>query len=135
MRKKISCPVFFSMIRRPPRSTLFPYTRSSDLVRVGHQNDLVVAQFPGIEIVLADASAQRRDDGANFLVAEHLVVTRLFDVKNFALERQDSLIFTVAAHLRRAAGRFAFDDEQLAPRGIALLAIGEFSRQAARIHR
>src|SRR5256885_9897371 len=28
-----SCSFFFLMIRRPPRSTLFPYTRSSDLLR------------------------------------------------------------------------------------------------------
>src|SRR2546421_7063651 len=29
----VSRPFFFLMIRRPPRSTLFPYTRSSDLER------------------------------------------------------------------------------------------------------
>ena len=28
---------FFLMIRRPPRSTLFPYTTSSDLIKRGHQ--------------------------------------------------------------------------------------------------
>src|SRR5256885_1723815 len=104
-------------------------------VRVGHQNNFVVAQLAGVEIVFANARAQRRDDGANFLVAEHLVVTRLLDVKDFAFERQDRLIFTIAAHFRRTARRFALDDEQFAPRGIAFLAIGEFSRQATRIHR
>src|SRR5256885_7958802 len=34
---------FFLMIRRPPRSTLFPYTtlfRSADVVVVGHEADL-----------------------------------------------------------------------------------------------
>src|SRR3712207_7541856 len=39
--------LFFLMIRRPPRSTLFPYTtlfRSEDGVRLGHPTfDLVVA--------------------------------------------------------------------------------------------
>ena len=103
-------------------------------VRVGHQNDFVIAQLGDVEIVLADARAERRDDGANFLVAQHLVVARFFDVENFSLERQDGLVFAVAPALGRAAGRLALDDEQLAARRIALLAIGEFSRQAARIH-
>src|SRR3989304_1801878 len=30
-RLQLGCRVFFLMIRRPPRSTLFPYRRSSDL--------------------------------------------------------------------------------------------------------
>jgi len=103
-------------------------------VRVGHEDNFMVAQLAGIEIVLADTGTERGDDGANFFVAQHLVVTRFFDVKDFALERQDRLIFAVAAHLRRAPGRFALDNEQLAPRGIALLTIREFPRQATRVH-
>ena len=89
----------------------------------------------GVEIVLADAGAERGDDGANFLVAQHLVVARLFDVEDFALERQDGLVAAVAPALGRAAGGFALDDEELAARGIALLAIGELSGQAAGIQR
>ena len=104
-------------------------------VRVGHQNDFVVAQLGGIEIVLADAGAERGDDGANFLVAQHLVVARFFDVEDFSLERQDGLVLAVAPALGRAAGRLALDDEDFASRGIALLAIGQLARQAAGIHR
>ena len=103
-------------------------------VRVGHQNNFVVAQLGDVEIVLADARAKRRDDGADFLVPQHLVVARFFDVEDFSLERQDRLVLAVAPALGRAARRFSLDDEQLAPRRIALLAIGEFSRQAAGIH-
>ena len=72
---------------------------------------------------------------ANFFVAQHLVVAGLFDVEDFALERQDGLIFAVAPALGRAAGRFALDNEQLAARRIALLAVGELSGQAAGIQR
>ena len=100
----------------------------------GHEDDFVVAEFGGVEIVFADAGAESGDDAANFLVAEHLVVARFFDVENFALERQDGLIAAVAALLGRAAGRFALDDEHFAARGIALLAIGQLARQAAGIH-
>src|ERR1019366_6591649 len=49
-------------------------------VGVGHQDNLVITQFGGIEIVLADAGAKRGDDGPNFFVAQHLVVARFFDV-------------------------------------------------------
>jgi len=54
-------------------------------VGVGHQNNLVIAELAGVEIVFADAGAERGDDGANFFVAEHLVVARFFDVENLPL--------------------------------------------------
>ena len=103
-------------------------------VGVGHQDNFVVAKLGGVEIVLADARAQRGDDAADFFVAEHLVVARLFDVEDFALERQDGLIAAVAALLGGAACGFALDDEDFAARGIALLAIGQLAGQAAGIH-
>ncbi len=68
-------------------------------------------------------------------MAKHLVVARFFHVQDLAFERQDGLIFAVAAHFRGAAGRFALDHEQFAARGVALLAIRKFSGQAARVHR
>jgi hypothetical protein len=71
---------------------------------------------------------------ADFFVPQHLVVARFFDVEDFSLERQDGLVLAVAPALGRPACGLALDDEQLAPRGIALLAIGELSRQAPRIH-
>ena len=71
---------------------------------------------------------------ANFLVAQHLVVARFFDVEDFALERQDRLVAAVAALLGGAACRFSLDDEKFAARWIALLAIGQLSGQAAGIH-
>jgi len=68
-------------------------------------------------------------------MAEHLVVARFFDVQDFSFERQDGLVLAVATALGRTAGRFASTMKIFAPRGIALLAIGQFPRQAARIHR
>ena len=104
-------------------------------VRVGHQDDFVVAQLAGVKIVLADAGAERGDDGANFFVPQHLVVARFLDVEDFSFERQDGLVFAVAALLRRAARRFALDHKQFAARRIAFLAVRQLSRQPARIHR
>src|SRR5258706_5555548 len=47
---------FFLMIRRPPRSTLFPYTRSSDLTPADYTRDPtrwgsveMAAHFPGFK--------------------------------------------------------------------------------------
>src|SRR3712207_8448710 len=68
---------FFLMIRRPPRSTLFPYTtlfrsepeqqgqqQRADVlavdVGVRHQDDLVVAQLRDVELVV-DAGAEGGD--------------------------------------------------------------------------
>src|SRR5690348_2396864 len=104
-------------------------------VSVGHQNDFVIAQLGGVEIVFANAGAERGDNQAQLFVAEHLVVTGLLDVQDFAFEQQNGLIFAIAAFFGRAAGGGPLDDEKLAAGGIAFLAIGEFSRQAARIER
>ncbi len=97
--------------------------------------NLVVADPARIELVLADARAQRRDDRANLFVPEHFVVARLFDIQDFSFERQDGLVAPVAPLFGRASGRFALNNEYLAAGGVALLAIGELAGQPARIHR
>src|SRR6185437_5092046 len=98
-------------------------------VRVGHDDDLVIAQLVGIELVAPDAGAERRDQRADLLARQHLVEARALDVQNLAPKRQDGLEFTVAALLGGAAGRVALDDEQFGLRRIALLAIGELAGQ------
>ena len=87
-------------------------------VGVGHDDDLAVADLRGIKIVFGDAGAERRDDGADFLVAQHLVVAGLFDVQNFTLQAGGWPGTAVAALLGGAAGGFALDQEQLAALGI-----------------
>ncbi len=102
-------------------------------IGVSHQDQLAVAQLRRIEIILANAAAERRDHGADFLVAEHLVVARLFHVENLALQRKDRLEAAVASLLGGTAGRLALDQIQLATLGIALGAIGQLTWQAASI--
>src|SRR5690606_34327934 len=102
-------------------------------VSVRHQNDLVIAQLRDVEVVDADAGAESGDQRANFFVAEHLVVARFFYVEDFALERQNRLVFAIAALLGGAAGRLALDDEQFGPFGVTLLTVGEFAGQSAGI--
>src|SRR5580692_9907632 len=102
-------------------------------VRVSHEDHFVIAELAGVKVILADARAERGDDGANFFVAQHFVVTGFLDVENFSFERQDGLVFAVAAHLGGATGGLSLNNEQLAARRIAFLAIGEFAGQAARI--
>ena len=104
-------------------------------VGVGHEDDLAVADLGGVEVVFADAAAERGDHGADFLVAEHLVVARLLDVEDFALEREDGLEFAVAALLGGAAGAFALDEIKLAAVGIALAAVGQLAGKSAAIER
>src|SRR5437867_777211 len=102
-------------------------------VGIGHDDDLVVTEPRGVEVVLADAGPERRDHAADFLVAQHLVIAGLLHVEDFALERQDSLEPAVPALLGSSACRFALDQEDFAPRRVLLLAVGELAWQPAGI--
>ena len=104
-------------------------------VGVGHQDDLAVAQFRYVEVVLADAGAERRDHGADFLVAQHLVVARFLDVEDLSLERQDRLEAAVAALLGGAAGALALDQVHFAAVRLTLGAVGQLARQSAAVQR
>ena len=104
-------------------------------VGVGHEDDLAVADLGGVEVVLADAAAERGDHGADFFVAQHLVVARLLDVEDLALERQDGLEAAIAALLGGAAGALALDQVELAAVGVALAAVGQLAGQAAAVER
>ena len=98
-------------------------------VGVGHQDELVIAQLAEVELFRPDPRAHRRDEQANFIVGEDLVVARLLRVDDLAPERQHRLGLAVAALLGRAPGGVALDQEQLAVLRIALGAVGELARE------
>ena len=104
-------------------------------VRVRHDDDAVVAHLRRVELVFTDAAPERRDERPDFLVRQHLVEARLFDVQDLALDGQHGLEAPVAALLGRAAGRLALDDIQLALGGIGFLAVGELARQRGVVER
>src|SRR3979490_2673837 len=72
----------------------------------------VMAAFPRLEILAADAGAERLDQGADLGRGQHLVKARALDIEDLALQGQDRLEGAVAALLGRAAGAVALDDEQ-----------------------
>ena len=104
-------------------------------ISVGHQNDLVIAQLRGVEILFADAGAERHDERFDFAVRQHLVKARFFNVKNFSFQRKNRLVLSIASLFGRAAGGIALDDVDFRERRIALLTIGEFARQHRRTQR
>ena len=104
-------------------------------VGVRHDDDLVVAQLVGVELLLADAGAERGDQRADLLGAEHLVEARALDVEDLAAQRQHRLVGAVAALLGRAAGRIALDEEDLGLGRVALLAVGELAGQRGDVER
>ena len=73
-----------------------PDVRAVD-VGIGHDHDLAVAQLRDVELVLTDPGAQRGDDRADLLVAQHLVEARLLDVEDLAAQRQDRLETTISS--------------------------------------
>jgi hypothetical protein len=46
--------------------------------------------LPDVEVLGADAGAERRDHGLDFVAAQHLVEAGLLDVQDLALDRQES---------------------------------------------
>ena len=104
-------------------------------VGIRHQDQLAVTKLVEREVVFADAGAERRDHGADFFVAQHLVVAGLFHVQDFALQRQDGLVAAVAALLGGAAGGFTLDQVELALVGLPLAAVGQLAGQAAAVQR
>src|SRR5436305_3533044 len=76
-----------------------------------------------------------RNHGADFFVAQHLVIARLLDVKDLAFERQNGLKTAVAALLGCSTCGLTFDQEELATVGIALGTVCQLAGQAATIER
>ncbi len=98
-------------------------------IGIGHDDDPLVAQ--GVVAVLgADAAAQGLDQVAELLVFLEARLRGASDVENLAPERQHRLTGPVAGLLGRAAGRVAFDQEQLGVSCPGLGAIGQFAGQA-----
>src|SRR5207248_11543532 len=99
-------------------------------VRIGHDDDAVIAQFVGVVFILAEAATERRDERRNLRRRKQLVEARTFDVEDFALERQDRLKLAVPTLLRGAAGGIALDEIELAKPRVALLAVGELAGES-----
>ncbi len=53
-------------------------------IRIGHDDDLVVAQFLDVELVASDAGAECGDERADLFGRQHLVETHALDVEDLA---------------------------------------------------
>ncbi|EXI74902.1 MAG: hypothetical protein AW07_01513 [Candidatus Accumulibacter sp. SK-11] len=102
--------------------------RSVD-VRIGHDDQAVIAQLLGFVLVLADSRTQRGDQGDDLLRRDELVETRLLDIEDLSLEWQDRLELAVATLFRRSTGRITLDQVEFAERRILFLAVGQLSGQ------
>src|SRR5690606_9975157 len=108
--------------------------RSVD-VRVGHDDHLSIAKPGKVEIVAADARAERRDDRLDLLMPEHLVDPRLLDVEDLSADRKDRLELAHAALLGGSTCGVSLDDEELGRIGIAARAVRELPGEAAALKR
>lgn len=104
-------------------------------VSIRHDDDLVVTQLVGIELVLADRCAERGNQRADFLAGQHLIETGALHVENLPAKRQDGLRFTRAALLGGTTGGVALDEKEFGFGRIALRAIGKLAGQRSDIER
>ena len=100
-------------------------------VRIGHDDDAVVAQFIRIVLIATDTAAQRGDQRRHFLRREHFIEAGFLNVKDFTLQRQDRLVLAVTTLFSRAARGVPFHQVQFGKRRIAFLAVCQFARQAS----
>ena len=85
-----------------------PDMRAID-VGVRHDDDPVIPDFVGIELIPADAATQRCDQRAHLRRGKHLVEAGLFDIQNLAFQRQDGLGAPGATLLGGTASRVALN--------------------------
>ena len=73
-------------------------------IGVGHDDDLVIAELGEVELVLADARAERGDQRADLLRRQHLVEARPLHIEDLAAQGEHGLEGAVARLLGAAAG-------------------------------
>ena len=101
-------------------------------VGIGHQDQLAVAALADVLELCPGGNADRLEDVDDLFVVQDLDELGLFDVEDFAPQRQDGLRVGVAARVGRAAGRIAFHQVKLGQREFAAAAVAELFGQAAR---
>lgn len=82
------------------------------LIGIGEDDDFVVFEVGEVEI-LVDGRAERGNQRAELLIAQHLIQPLLFGIEGLAAQGENRLIAAVAPLLGAAACGIALDDEQL----------------------
>ena len=82
-------------------------------IGIGHNDDFVVAQFIGIKVFAADAGAERSDQRRDLIARKHFVKAGALDIEDFAAQRQNRLVLSVAALLSRTTRRVPLDNKKL----------------------
>src|SRR5256885_3660735 len=96
---------FFLMIRRPPRSTLFPYTTLFRSVKIG---DLTSAEVEKLTAEVDDAAIDKTDRKSTRLNSSHLVISYAV----FCLKKKNKCTIQSSnlSHLDWAVSMFLFCD-------------------------
>ena len=106
----------FEQLRHLPEEEREEQSSNVAAVHVGvrHEDDLMVPSLADVERVFvglfalfalaADAGSERHDQRPDLVAREHFIETRLLDVEDLALKRQNRLKLAVAPLLRGPAG-------------------------------
>lgn len=98
-------------------------------IRIGHDDDLVVAQFIDVEFIAANSCAERHNKVTDFLTAQHPVKPGAFDVQDLTFQGQDRLCLAVTARLRRATGGVTLHQKDFGFGRVFFRAILELARK------
>eukprot|EP00327_Prymnesium_parvum_P005143 CAMPEP_0182848650 /NCGR_PEP_ID=MMETSP0006_2-20121128/29115_1 /TAXON_ID=97485 /ORGANISM="Prymnesium parvum, Strain Texoma1" /LENGTH=187 /DNA_ID=CAMNT_0024979085 /DNA_START=276 /DNA_END=836 /DNA_ORIENTATION=- len=98
-------------------------------VGVRHEDDPMVAQLRGGELVALDAEPQARDQRLYLRVAVHLCVVRLLDVQDLPSQREHRLELAAPALLGRPARAVPLHYEDFRLRRVGARAVRQLARQ------
>ncbi|CAI8198459.1 MAG: Uncharacterised protein [Alphaproteobacteria bacterium] len=81
-------------------------------IGISHDDDFVIAQFFDIEILAANARAERRNQCANLIGRKHFVKACALNIQDFTAQRQDRLIGAIARLFGRTTGTVTLNQKQ-----------------------
>ena len=93
-------------------------------VGIRHNNDFAVTEFGDIKFT-ADTRAERKNDRNNLRRRINAVEPALFDVEDFAAQRENGLKLAVPPVLGCPAGRISLNEVQLGILHLPFVAVGQ----------
>ena len=97
-------------------------------IGIGHDDNLVIPELLLVEVV-CNSCAERHYNGTQFIVADNLVKSALFNIEHFSPKGKNRLDSSVSSLFGGAACGVSLNNEKLCYRGVFFRAVGKLSGQ------